>query len=278
MILVIIIDRLVLMATIASENKPENIEDFKNWLRTHFKFDYGAYQHYYSVATSLLQKDFCNSQFWLKLGDELNNIDDEYKKATGYQLLAKTEMPEIYIKSLDSLLIKIFRKDILNNQFYPDPPETGWLNPDNWFTNVNDILRTTFIVKYLDGVEFILSKLSKIAAETSCKFNYSLEAREEGYYAAHAGVQIELDLVGKDFQPLKQIIKVELQVTTELQSIIKGLLHKYYEVNREKHRNNDYKWQWDYKCDEFASNYLGHIVHYVEGMIVEIRDKQNNKY
>jgi hypothetical protein len=28
-----------------------------------------------------------------------------------------------------------------------------------------------------------------------------------------------------------------------------------------------------YKSDEFAINYLGHILHYLEGTIVEIRDK-----
>ena len=33
-------------------------------------------------------------------------------------------------------------------------------------------------------------------------------------------------------------------------------------------------WQWNYKSDEFAANYLGHILHYVEGMIIEIRDKK----
>jgi len=30
----------------------------------------------------------------------------------------------------------------------------------------------------------------------------------------------------------------------------------------------------DYKSPEFSSNYLGHIIHYVKGMIVEIRDKE----
>ena len=37
------------------------------------------------------------------------------------------------------------------------------------------------------------------------------------------------------------------------------------------------KWQWDYKSDEFSANYLGHILHYVEGMIVEIREKQKKE-
>ena len=36
----------------------------------------------------------------------------------------------------------------------------------------------------------------------------------------------------------------------------------------------DLVWQWDYTNDRFNTNYLGHIVHYVEGMIVQLRDKQ----
>jgi hypothetical protein len=55
------------------------------------------------------------------------------------------------------------------------------------------------------------------------------------------------------------------------------LLHKYYEDKRKGIREEDIKWQWDYKSDELATNYLGHILHYVEGMIMEIREKQTEK-
>lgn len=51
-------------------------------------------------------------------------------------------------------------------------------------------------------------------------------------------------------------------------------MHKYYEERRKKVKLNEKDWIWDYKCDEFAANYLGHILHYVEGMIMEIREKQ----
>jgi hypothetical protein len=55
------------------------------------------------------------------------------------------------------------------------------------------------------------------------------------------------------------------------------LLHKYYEERRKKIGAEDVKWQWNYKTDEFVANYLGHILHYVEGMIMEIRDKQKEE-
>ena len=65
----------------------------------------------------------------------------------------------------------------------------------------------------------------------------------------------------------------EIQVTTQIQEIIKTLLHKQYEEKRKVNTPKDYKWQWDSKSPQFIPNYLGHIVHYVEGMIIEIRDK-----
>jgi len=69
-------------------------------------------------------------------------------------------------------------------------------------------------------------------------------------------------------------VSVELQITTQLQETIRRLLHKYYEQRRKQPSAGDVKWQWDFRNDEFAANYLGHILHYVEGMIMEIREKQ----
>jgi hypothetical protein len=31
---------------------------------------------------------------------------------------------------------------------------------------------------------------------------------------------------------------------------------------------------WKYDSDQFISAYLGHILHYVEGMIIEVRDRK----
>lgn len=255
--------------------KPQNIEEFKTWFENTFGYKSGSYGNYYNAATSLLHKSFISSIFWTSVQKELSNINDTYKVEKGYQLLTKIDAPEVYIKSLDSLLIKAYRKNILNNPHFPKPPIGGWITPSNWFTNINDILRTTIVVKYLDGVEFLLQQLAQIANNCSCKLEYSLEAREEGYYAAHGGLKICLELIDEQFQPSPQPLNIEIQVTTELQEIIKTLLHKHYEKNRKSIKPKNYKWQWDYQCDEFSSNYLGHIVHYVEGMIVEIRDKQN---
>ena len=257
--------------------KPTTVEEFNIWFQNTLNYNPQKYPNYYTIATKTLRQNFLDSKFWKEVSENLQNINDKYYIDKGYQLLSSTDVPDIYIKSLESLIIKAFRKNVINNSNFPDPPSKGWITQDNWFSSLNDILRTTIVVKYLDGVKFILDELQEIAKRNGCDLDYSLEAREEGYYAAHAGVKIPLDLIDTEFNPQRQIINVEIQITTELQEIIKNLLHKHYEENRKRTEPKKDMWQWDYHCDEFASNYLGHIVHYVEGMIVEIRDKQHNK-
>ena len=69
------------------------------------------------------------------------------------------------------------------------------------------------------------------------------------------------------------VMPVEIQITTELQDNIRQLLHKYYETRRRQGPRNATKLQWDYRSSEFSASYLGHILHYIEGMVVNLREK-----
>ena len=33
-------------------------------------------------------------------------------------------------------------------------------------------------------------------------------------------------------------------------------------------------WAWKYEGEEFSPNYVGHLIHYVEGVIMEIRNRE----
>ncbi|NQY07522.1 MAG: hypothetical protein HRT68_15330 [Flavobacteriaceae bacterium] len=256
--------------------KPKNEIEFKTWLKTELGFDVNEkYEYYFETVVKKLKTDFENSVFWTTLLSELNEINDKYFTKTGVHLLIPTNKPKVYTKSLNSVIIKSYRKNILNNSEFPNPPKNGWITPDNWFESINDIIRTTITVKYLDGVEFIINEISTLCDNHTLSFASSFEAREEGYYAAHSGVKIPFSIPDLNFSPISKSINIEIQVTTQIQEIIKTLLHKHYEEKRKILLPKDYKWQWDHKSPEFIPNYLGHIVHYVEGMIIEIRDKEN---
>ena len=69
---------------------------------------------------------------------------------------------------------------------------------------------------------------------------------------------------------------VEVQVTTRLKEVIGTLLHSVYEVERAADMPEDADWHWDFASRTFKTNYLGHVMHYLDGMIVEAREHERN--
>lgn len=228
---------------------------------------------HYDAVMSKAVTDFKACDFWKSLLSSLTEIDQEYRLKTNYILRLHESPPEVLIKPFKSFLLKTFRKNVLNNGKWPAPPDSGWLLPENWFSQINDTVRTSFVVKYLDGVNFLAEKCTEQATAAKHDSRVDFEAKDEGYYAAHFYVLVPCNVPRENWDTESLTISVEIQITTQLQEVIKRLLHKHYEQYREKSPTPNTKWQWDYKSDEFAANYLGHILHYVEGMIMDVRDK-----
>lgn len=259
-------------------NKPKNVEEYKRWLKEQHEIDISyKTQVYYESVANKVKLDFEKSEFWYQLTKNLDEYNAEYHVKYKYQLLAPNFTLILDVKSFDSFIEKTFRKNIIENKSWPEPPANGWIFPTNWFSRINDIIRTLIIVKYLDGVEFILNKIKMLCEQDKLNYKIFLEAREEGYYAAHQYISKEFEIPKIDWDTEKIDFSIEIQITTQLQEIIRGLLHKYYGEKRKRITKENVKWQWNYKGDEFTANYLGHILHYVEGMIMEIRDKQEER-
>ena len=228
---------------------------------------------YLSVRDSI-KKQFEKSSLWVELSKKLGEFQYEYRANNGYNLLMSLEPPQLDEKKFDSFFLKTFRKNILENKNPFKEPNDEWILPDNWYSKIKDIVRTCFVVKYLDGVDFLANKIATICDKNDIEYVTSFEAKEEGYYAAHISILQEFDVPGPNWDSTKIKVWIEIQITTQLQEVIRKLLHNYYEEKRKTVVKEDVKWQWNYKSNEFATNYLGHILHYVEGMIVEIRDKK----
>lgn len=254
--------------------KPEDIKDYLIWLsECHHKKVDGSTRTYYKGVSHTIKNEFFKSDLWSEICNSLKVFDQKYKIETSYDLLYNINPPELLIKTYDSYLSKTYRKNIINNKNYPEKPSEGWVFPEEDFSKINDIVRTSISVKYLDGVEFIISEIREICKKHEAKFTEYYEAREEGYYAAHCYIYQDIEIPKKNWDTRNINIRIEIQITTQLQEIIKTLLQKYYEEKRQLLKPPDIKWQWDYKGDEFATNYLGHILHYVEGMIMDIRER-----
>lgn len=259
-------------------NKP-NIHYYQNsWFYEKFELEWDVQpKSNYESQIQKIRYDFEKGQFWSDLINYIQkDYNDEYYLIYNQKLLRNNIIPELLYKPYDSLIDKSFRKNILNNQNYPNEPEDGWIEPNKWFFQIKDLVRTTFVVKYLDGVEFIVNKINELAIIHGYDFSVEYEARDVGYYAAHITIAKNInifDLSGK----LNEIsFSFEIQISTELQETIKELTHRIYEHIRVSPKiKMDMKWQWDHQSIEFKSYYIGHILHYIEGMLIEVRDRQN---
>lgn len=259
-----------------SQEKPESVSEYKAWLKKHHNvvITSRTKTHYDSVARKI-KADFQASSFWTQLVPQLREFNGEYLVKTGFRLFVDDKPPEVVIKPFDSFLLKTLRKNVLENVSWPNEPKGGWVLPINWVSRIGDVSRTLLVVKYLDGVEFIVDRLKTLCEKLDIHCLTTYEARWEGYYAAHVSPRQIFEIPKENWDTEKIDCSVEIQVSTQLQEVIRRLLHRYYEERRKKRRSpNDKDWRWDYQSEEFAANYLGHILHYVEGMIVDIREKQ----
>ena len=253
--------------------KPETVDDYWKWLHQEFNIDNSTkHEKYYNTVMNSVERQFYNSCFWKELLSKWEAIDQEYFATTGFNLFFD-KLKQVYIKPYESMVDKTFRKNVVVNKNWPEKPEDGWIYPNEPFELLNDLLRTTIIVKYLDGGEFILRKIEELANKCGYKFRYDYEAKDKGYYAIHAYVRPQFEIENVNWDTRKVYIWIEIQITTQIQDTIKKLTHEYYEKRRSRIDDKKLARQWDYKSDEFSLNYLGHILHYLEGMIMEIRDK-----
>jgi len=259
-------------------NKPENKAEYFKWLKEYHGVTIEPkHARNYESVTNKIRRDFEELTFWKHFKENISSYNSEYFIQTGYNLFVDLKPPEILIKKFENFVDKTYRKNILENRKWPAEPQRGWVLPQNWFSQINDIVRTMITVKYLDGVEFLINKFQDFFLTNGIQFHKFYEAREEGYYAVHLYMECEFEIENLEWDTQKTIVRIEFQITTQLQEVIKTLTHKYYEKRRNMLRKDSEKWQWKYDSEEFTANYLGHILHYIEGMIMEIRNKQKEK-
>jgi hypothetical protein len=255
------------------QSRHSSIDEYKKWYSAEFGLDLDLEKRRYEDNSERMKQSFAQSALWLSLIKEIGEINDRYFINTHFALLDKKDIPIVETKPFESLIDKTYRINEIHNKHFPDVPEGGWILPENWLTKIKDVVRTKLVVRYLDGVTFMVSQIADLCDLTGIPVTTVLEAREQGYYAAHLQCKLSSVLPGDGLKPLSVSYTAEIQVTTYLQVLIQQLSHKHYEENRIAISRPDVKWQWNYRSPQFSVNYLAHILHYIEGMIIEIRDK-----
>jgi hypothetical protein len=160
--------------------------------------------HYDTVCKSLLTS-FCTSPFWQALIHALPNIDVEYNIATQFPLIVTFE-PHVLTKPWNSFFEKTYRKNIAENDKFPRQPTEGWCIPPSWYSQIHDIIRTTIIVKYIDGVPLVLRHLQTLATGRNCTFEAKLETRDDGYYGAHFNLRMACDIYTMEWLQENRIV------------------------------------------------------------------------
>ena len=201
---------------LADRHEVENLDRYRN--------------HYDTVCKELLGS-FEQSMFWQAVIRELPNIDGEYALANKFPLITTFD-PAILAKPWLSFLEKSYRKNVAENPEFPNPPNEGWCLPPNWYSQIHDIVRTTIVVKYIDGVPLVLDRLKDVASATGFDCDAQLETRETGYYGAHFNVKKACEISTMAWSKDTRVIELEIQITTQIKDVISRLLHTYYESQR----------------------------------------------
>lgn len=259
--------------TKASEARP-TFEEYPVWHRTNLGEDLedDSLRRWYEInvraaQTTLLQHKVSGL------------IEKALSKRAADSTLARNQPSAIAFaeKPFASVLDKLFRLNCNWNKNYPKPPKSDWLRCANVFEHIDDLVRSTIICRYIDGPQTVCNEIISAATSAELAATSLPKATNEGYYAHHVILKFPFELLGRDNTTRHVNVQAEIQVTTQMQDVLKDLTHVYYRKQRlaapvretASHR-------WDFKSESFRATYLGHTLHLIEGVVAELRQAEKN--
>ena len=223
----------------------------------------------YQANVTLLKSSFETHSFMTALSEHFSTL----AKQGLFQGSPKTPEIILALKPYPSLLNKLFRLNCLWNRSWPTSPQNGWICYNDLYSRVDDLVRTTIICKYLDGPEIVARNIEAAAKASGLDASCSPKATDTGYYGWHAYVRFPQKLmIGDKGVDLTAI--TEFQIITQLQAVLRDLTHRFYETARSSPTVARNQSRWNYTADSFRAEYLGHTLHLVDAMILELRDTQ----
>jgi hypothetical protein len=176
-------------------------------------------------------------------------------------------------KPFESVLVKMYRGNVLFNRRYPEPPDRGIIDFTNLYERMDDLLRTRIVCKYMDGPKFVCSHLSSYCKALNVEHRVRELSTDAGYYAWHFYFKAPVELMPLGGEVEAGQMWVEIQLSTQLAEVITSLTHGLYEQRREGRAGiSDTDWKWDAQSQYFRSAYIGHGLHLLEGIIQAFRD------
>jgi ppGpp synthetase/RelA/SpoT-type nucleotidyltranferase len=255
--------------------KPGTLEEYKDWCREFLQvnFDDDTSRTRYETNLNIAYLAAESHIFFEHLDRKLEEWSNHYEKTTNSQLLMNQSNLKLVKKPYESAIDKSFRINALWNDDFPKEPKKGWVTPRNLHFYFNDGIRGYLVCRFIDGPRFIAEQLRDYAKNLGLKSRFYSQERDEGYYAYHFYVTIGVSFIDESFKKVNSEIEIEIQLTTQLQEVLKNLTHQFYQANRLKPSSSS-KWKWEYKTINFRIGYISHTLHLLESIIIEIRDGQ----
>ncbi len=230
---------------------------------------------WFSTSQNNLLVTIQAAPFFASLSEHLRTIAEQYKADTGSALFALGRNLDVqwHKKSFDSFRNKLFRINCLENTAFPEAPEKGWTSLDQSFEVIDDIIRTTVVVAYADGPEYLGKKLTDLAHAEGILCSHRDHAKEKGYYAFHLypTISVPVALTSASASYKDRTVQIEIQITTELQGALREITHVLYEKERLEGLEGD--WKKQFGSGRFRAAYMAHSLRFIEAMIVELRNK-----
>lgn len=207
------------------------------------------------------------------ISDILKNATNEYNPP---ELLFVSNLDDlsVLVKPYDSVINKIYRKNVLWNKNWPEPPKSGWINSNNYLSAINDIFRLRLVCKYSDAPKYLCEALDK---NLEGKSYYYPNATEQGYYSWHFYHKVKEEI--PDAKGSREVsYRLEIQFATQLADALNQLTHRMYEKLREEDSSEaDDEWQWKPSDPRFRATFAGHSIHLLEGILLEMKQNQFDK-
>jgi hypothetical protein len=257
----------------APPSGPETVDEYVAWAAKTLGIDFAApaSRNQYETNVQNAQNAVQNSLFMREFPAFLAKQEEEHQKRTGAGLLMLSELT-VHRKPFSSAVTKSFRINVLRNNGFPNPPNDGWITPDNWYGRFPDLVRSTLVCRFLDGPKGLALALDEYAKSMGLTGRHIPRNTDDGYYAFHQHTGFPVDIVDANWQTQATTVEFEIQLTTQLQEVLRDLTHPLYERARVATGQRDDHWKWEHDTLRFRTSYLGHTLHMIEAVIVQVRD------
>lgn len=255
------------------------MDEYIEWAKGNLDapFDDPKIKSVYETNMNNIFNSVSEHQFFVGFSNVSKNWQKAYEQNTKTELFMDNVEPALLIKPFESTVEKTYRINILWNRMFPEPPKKGWINQQSIYSQLNDLVRGSLVCRFIDGPAFVADSIENYANSLGLDSRQYTQERDDGYYAYHVYVKFPVTIFNLEWETSDVSIEIEIQITTQLQEVLRSLTHKFYETQRLSSSNDKGKWKWDFSSSKFKVGYLSHTLHLLESVILESRDSVMNE-